>query len=74
MNFEEAFTDFIGSETFKEIAKQRTSLGGKYRTYMSRFSKGELKSGAIAEILLAHGYTIDVKRGKPSIMPGKIKK
>lgn len=58
MTLEEAFVDFVNSNSYKEIVKQRDSLGGKYRAYLSRFKKGELKSGAIVEILLANGYEV----------------
>jgi hypothetical protein len=58
MTLDEAFIDFTNSEDFKEISKQRGSLGGKFRGYLSRFNNGKLKSGAIVEILLANGYTI----------------
>ncbi len=58
MTLPEAFIDFTNSSVFKEIAKQRNSLGGKYRGYLSRFNSGALKSGAIVELLLANGYTI----------------
>lgn len=62
MTLEEAFLDFTSSEQFKEVAKQKDSLGGKYRKYLSRFNKGELKSGAIVELLEANGY--EIKAGK----------
>ena len=42
MTLKEAFIDFVNSEDYKEIVKQRDSLGGKYRAYLSRFRKGEL--------------------------------
>ncbi len=67
MTLEEAFLDFVNSDEYKEIVKQRNSLGGKYRAYLSRYRKGQLKTGAIVEILLANGYEIRankvVKRG-----------
>lgn len=58
MTLEEAFIDLTNSDQFKEQAKLKNTLGGKYRQYLSRFKKGELKSGAIVELLLANGYTI----------------
>ena len=62
MTLKEAFIDFVNSEDYKEIVKQRDSLGGKYRAYLSRFRKGELKSGAIVEILLANGYEVTANK------------
>ncbi len=58
MTLTEAFQDLITSATFKEVSKRKDSQGGKYRKYLSRFNRGELKSGAIVEILLANGYTV----------------
>lgn len=64
MTLNEAFEDLIGSETFKELAKQRDSLGNKYRIYVGRYKKGELKAGAIVEILLENGYEVKANRAK----------
>ncbi|HTN08862.1 hypothetical protein [Agriterribacter sp.] len=58
MTLEEAFIDFTESEEFKEIAKKKDSFGSKYRIYLNRFRRGELKSGAIVELLMANGYEI----------------
>jgi hypothetical protein len=58
MTLIEAFKEFSQSETFKKTAIKRDSIGGKYRSYLSRFKKGELKAGAITEILLANGYEV----------------
>ena len=62
MTLKEAFIDFVNSEDYKEIVKQRDSLGGKYRAYLSRFRKVELKYGAIVEILLANGYEVTANK------------
>jgi hypothetical protein len=64
MTLTEAFKQFSQSEGFKEIAKKKNSLGGKYRTYLSRFNKGELKAGAITEILLANGYEVKANKAR----------
>lgn len=58
MTLHEAFIQLVTSEEFREIAKQRNSLGGKYRAYLSRFNAGKLRHGAITEILEANGYEI----------------
>jgi hypothetical protein len=58
MTLDEAFIDFTQSDTYREIAKQNNSLGGKFRGYLSRFNTDKLKSGAIVEILMANGYTV----------------
>ena len=62
MTLTEAFNEFTKSDKFKEIAKQKDSLGGKYRVYLTRFRTGQLKAGAIAELLLANGYEIRANR------------
>lgn len=62
MTLEEAFREFSESTGFKTIAKEKDSLGGKYRSYLSRFKKGELKAGAITEILLANGYEVKANK------------
>jgi len=62
MTLEEAFIDLTNSDQFREQAKLKNTLGGKYRQYLSRFKKGKLKSGAIVELLLANGYTITAGR------------
>lgn len=64
MTLTQAFEHFVNSDQYKTIAKENNSLGGKYRLYLSRFRKGELKAGAITEILLANGY--EVKANKAS--------
>ena len=53
-----AFEEFITSEDFKAIAKQRNPLGSKYRVYLTRYNRDELKAGAKVELLIANGYTI----------------
>jgi hypothetical protein len=62
MTLTEAFTQFIQSEDFKTIAKKQDSEGKKYRIYAGRFKRGELKAGAITELLLANGYEIKAKK------------
>lgn len=64
MTIEEAFKQLAQSTEFKEIAKIKDPKGGKYRSYLSRYNKGELKAGAIVEILIANGY--EVKANKVS--------
>ena len=59
MTLNEAFQHFINSDNFKEIAKQKNSKGGKYRVYLTRFNSGELKAGAIVDLLIANGYEIN---------------
>lgn len=64
MTLQEAFSELIETPGYKDVAKQKNSLGGKYRLYLSRFKKGELKAGAIVEILLAHGYVITANKAE----------
>ncbi|MBN8860419.1 MAG: hypothetical protein J0H29_18660 [Sphingobacteriales bacterium] len=62
MTLEQAFKEFLTSEEYKGVAKQNTALGGKYRVYLTRYNRGELKSGAIVEILLANGYEVTANK------------
>jgi hypothetical protein len=62
MTLNEAFTEFINSEVFKEVAKKKDKEGSKCRVYLLRFKKGELKTGAICELLIANGYEIKANR------------
>ena len=62
MTLHEAFLDLVSSQEFKDAAKNKDTIGGRYRQYLSRFNKGELKSGAIVELLLSHGYIVTAKK------------
>ncbi len=62
MTLQKAFKELAESDGFKEISKQRDAEGVKCRVYLSRFNKGELKTGAMVEILIAHGYEISADR------------
>ena len=59
MTIHEAFADLIQSKDFKEITKMQNSEGGKYRVYLARFNSGELKAGAIVDLLIANGYEVN---------------
>ncbi len=58
MTLNEAFIQLTETTCFKEIAKEKNSKGGKYRIYLTRFRAGQLKTGAIVELLIANGYEI----------------
>ncbi|HUZ58686.1 MAG TPA: hypothetical protein VMU83_07885 [Hanamia sp.] len=62
MTLNEAFIQFTLSETFKEISKDKGNKGGKYRGYLSRFRAGNLKTGAIVELLITNGYEIKANK------------
>lgn len=64
MTLQEAFEQLTISNEFKEIAKAKNARGGKYRMYLSRWRAGELKNGAITELLLAHGYQVSADKAK----------
>ncbi|MGN6296302.1 MAG: hypothetical protein ACTHM7_05935 [Ginsengibacter sp.] len=72
MTLHEAFEQLTVSSDFKTIAKEKNARGGKYRLYLSRFKAGELKNGAITELLLAHGYEVSAKKAKKKNKSGKI--
>lgn len=64
MTLNQAFEELIKSENYKAIAIKRDTTGGKYRLYASRYKRGELKAGAITEILLANGYEVSANKAK----------
>jgi hypothetical protein len=62
MTLNEAFLEFSNSDDFKEIARKKDREGGRYRVYLLRFKREELKNGAIVEHLLANGYEIKANK------------
>jgi hypothetical protein len=64
MELKEAIEMLINSDTFKAKAKQKNAEGGKYRMFLTRYKKGELKTGSAVDLLLEHGYSIDIKKPK----------
>ena len=64
MGVKEAIQDLINSEGFKNKAKQRNAEGAKYRMFIMRFNKGELKTGATIDFLIEHDYRIEIKKPK----------
>lgn len=64
MGLKEAIQHMIQSEAFRSKAKQKNSEGGKYRMFLTKHNRGELKNGAIFDFLLSHGYTVTVKKPK----------
>ena len=58
MEIKEAIAEFFNSIEYKEIAKLNVSPGSKYRTWLTRFKNGQLKTGVMVDILLANGYEI----------------
>ena len=62
MKLQEAIEDLINSEAFKEIARQKDAVGSYYRLFLSRYKKGTIKSSTAIDLLLKHGYIIDVKK------------
>lgn len=66
MTLDEAFIELSNSPGYKEIAKMKDSKGGKYRIWLTRFKAGNLKTGAIVEILISNGYEVIVNRVKKS--------
>lgn len=64
MELKEAIQHLINSESFKDKAKQKNAIGGKYRMFITRYNKGELKNGAAIDFLIEHGYTIKVNKPK----------
>ncbi|MGN6530153.1 MAG: hypothetical protein ACTHK0_00185 [Ginsengibacter sp.] len=67
MTLHEAFEQLTVSSDFKTIAKEKNGRVGKYLLYLSMFKSGELKNGAITELLIAHGYEVSAKKAKKKI-------
>lgn len=66
MELKEAIEHLISSQEFKDMAKQKNAIGGKYRMFLTRHNKGELKNGAAFDFLTSHGYKIEIKKPKGS--------
>ncbi|GAC1486673.1 MAG: hypothetical protein NVS1B13_14290 [Flavisolibacter sp.] len=64
MELKEAIDHLINSDAFKIMAKQKDSEGSKYRMFLNRYKKGELKNGAAFDFLSEHGYRVDIKKPK----------
>lgn len=64
MTIQQATKHLIESKEFKEIAKGKNSIGGKYRMFLTRYNKGKIKTGAAIGFLLAHEYKVDIKKPK----------
>lgn len=64
MELNEAIEMLINSDAFKAKAKQKNAEGGKYRMFLTRYNKGELKTGAAIDLLIEHGYRLDIKKPK----------
>lgn len=64
MELKESIQELISSQSFKNKAKQKNAEGGKYRMFLTRYKKGELKTGAAIDLLLEHGYRLEIKKPK----------
>lgn len=64
MELQEAIEHLINSDAFKNAAKIKDAKGGKYRMFLTRYKKGELKNGAAFDFLIKHGYRIEIKKPK----------
>jgi hypothetical protein len=65
-NIWDAFREFIKTDEFKDIAKQKNSKGGRYRLTKTRFLRDENNSfSAIIWMLIEHGYTVNVSKNTP---------
>ncbi len=63
MTINKAMAELVNSEGFKLAARKDSRL----RTYLVRYNRGELKTGATVELLLEFGYTITATKPKKSI-------
>lgn len=62
MTIIEAFTEFVNSDDFKNVARLNDSLGAKYRIYKRRHEKAELKAGAMVDLLISNCYEITARK------------
>lgn len=64
MELKEAIEHLINSDTFKDKAKQKNAEGGRYRMFLTRYNKGEIKNGVAIDFLFENGYRIEIKKPK----------
>jgi hypothetical protein len=64
MELKEALKHLITSDAFKNFAKQKDAVGSRYRQFLSRYRRGEIKNGVAFDLLIEHGYRIDIKKPK----------
>ncbi len=68
MTIQEAFVELANSDDYKKKARQKDSIGGKLRYYLSRFKAGKLKTGAIVDLLMANNYEISADKVEKKIV------
>lgn len=64
MDIKEAIAHLITSDAFKDKAKQKNAEGGRYRMFLTRYNKGEIKNGVAVDFLMENGYRVEVKKPK----------
>lgn len=61
-----AFEEFMETDDFKSIAKQKNSEGGKFRMLKTRYYRKELDWNAMLNVLCRYGYEIVLKANNKS--------
>lgn len=60
----EAIEHLVNSDEFKAKAKQKNAEGGKYRMFLTKYKRNQLKNGAMFDFLIDNGYRVDIKKPK----------
>ena len=63
MTISEAFELLMATAVFGDIAKKKNDKDGSYyRMCRTRFRRGDLKNGAMIDLLIKHDYKVSVKK------------
>jgi hypothetical protein len=63
MTITESFEQVMATAAFRDIAKLKNDKKGSYyRMLRTRYNRDTLKHGAMVDILLEHGYKVNVKK------------
>ena len=61
MEINNAIETLLLSTPFKEKAKEKNKEGGKLRMFVTRYQRGEVKTGSAIDLLESFGYKIDIE-------------
>ena len=64
MKVDKALENLIKSNVFREKAKEKSKDGGNLRMFLTRYQRGEVKTGAAITMLEKFGYQIEVSNNK----------
>ena len=64
MKINKAVEDLLNSSSFKEKAKEKNKDGGRLRMFVTRYQRGEIKTGTAVSLLEKFGYEVEVSPRK----------